>query len=76
MSNEITSGYDFLERQVFIDHDFLCFVSRCANATGLGSIKTPDHPSFVSKYNELERSSPSNAPASTKNLSLFSSFDL
>ena len=76
MSKDITSGNGFLDKHVFIDHAFLCFESNIPKATGLGSTKTPDHPSLVSNSNEFESNSPSNAPASKKKCSLSSVFEL
>ena len=69
-SNSITWGYGPVDRHAFIDHAFLCFFSNKSNAIGLGSIKRPDHPNCVSNNKVFEISSPSYAPASTKNPSL------
>uniref|UniRef100_A0A224XQ49 Putative secreted protein n=1 Tax=Panstrongylus lignarius TaxID=156445 RepID=A0A224XQ49_9HEMI len=65
-SNNTTSGYGFILRQVGDSQALLFLFINSTKFSGSGSIKRPVQFKYLSKYKVLDRVSPSNAPASIK----------
>ena len=65
-SNSTTTGDLIGDKQYGNIQAFRCFLTSIETNVGFGSTKSPVQLYFISKYNELDFISPSNAPASTK----------
>ena len=67
-SNSTTTGALIGDKQYGNIQAFRCFLTSIETNVGFGSTKSPVQLYFISKYNVLDFISPSNAPASIKNL--------